>query len=212
MRTVELKINDAELAGWGGVALVEMPAIEENFMAFGKQDKPEITDEYILEQLLRVEFGDEIKESHKVSTDEESTLISNKFAQELAEKMRVIGPVMRADYLIPRLDKDGNEYQVFFTADTIQKIAYKTLKEGKQNNINIEHDPENPVDGVYLVESWIVEDPKTDKSVLYGFSPNKGDWYTIYQLTKEVWDEYVKTGKVKSWSVEGFFIEKLISK
>jgi len=210
MKTVELKINDADLAGWNGLALVEIPAIEENFMAFGKQDKPEITDEYILEQLLRVEFGDEIKESHKVSTDEESTLISNKFSQELREKMRVIGPVMTPDKLIPRVTEDGEEYQVYFSAETIEKIAYKAMTENKVHKVNIEHDKNTPVEDAFMVETWLVEDDKKDKSLLYGFEPVKGQWFAIYQLGKDTWNDYVKTGLVKGFSVEGYFLEKLL--
>jgi hypothetical protein len=210
MKVVELKINDADLAGWNGLALVEMPAIEENFMAFGKQDKPEITDEYILEQLLRVEFGDEMVKSINHIDSNLDTLTHNKFAQELREKMRVIGPVMTPKKMIPRVTEDGEEYEVFFSAETIERIAYKAMTENKVHKVNIEHDQSTPVEDAFMVETWLVEDDKKDKSLLYGFEPVKGQWFAIYQLGKDTWNDYVKTGLVKGFSVEGFFLEKLL--
>jgi len=213
MKVIELKINDADLAGWNGLALVEIPAIEENFMAFGKQDAPKITDEYILEQLLCVEFSDKITKSHNPANDERYVLTPNKFSQELAEKQMFITPIMRADFKIPRVTEDGEKYEVFFSANTIKQIAYKAMKEQKVHQMNIEHDKNQPVDGVYMVETWLVEDELKDKSKLYGFEPKKGDWYGMFKVdNKEIWADYIKTGKVKGVSLEGYFIENLMSK
>ena len=138
-------------------------------------------------------------------------MIHNKFAQEFQEKQMIIAPIMRADYMIPRVDKEGNEYQVFFSADTIKQIAYKAMKDGKVHKVNLEHDSDFMLDGVYMTETWLVEDPEKDKSTLYGFSPNKGDWYGMYKIdNKEVWNTLVKTGKVKGVSIEGWFLQNLI--
>jgi hypothetical protein len=206
------KINDSELSGWDAVALVEQPAIEENFIAFGKQNKPKITDEYILEQLLRVEFGDKTDKSINHIDSNLDTLNHNEFAQELREKMRVIGPVMTPSKLIPRVTEDGEPYEVFFSAETIEKIAHKAMKEQKIHKVNIEHDKDMVIEDAFMVETWLVEDEKKDKSTLYGFKPVKGQWFAIYQLGKETWDEYIKTGLVQGYSIEGYFIEKLIKK
>jgi hypothetical protein len=68
------------------------------------------------------------------------------------------------------------------------------------------------VDDVYLVETWIVKDPEHDKATLYGFSPVLGEWYGIYKVGNgRIWNEYVKTGKVKGFSVEGFFYNNLLT-
>jgi hypothetical protein len=217
MKVIELLINDQYMAGADAIALVEMPAIEQEFHAFGKQTF-EITDEYILEQLLMQEFGDisdkvvhTTVESHDDAKDTFNALKPNKFAQELAEKQMIIAPIMRANFKIPREDKEGNLYEVFFSADTIKQISYKMMKEGKQYNVNIEHDGKQLVDGVYMVESWLVEDPSQDKSTLYGYAPSQGDWYGMYSIeNKDIWDNYIKTGKVKGVSAEGYFIEQLM--
>ena len=136
------------------------------------------------------------------------------FASELAEKQMLIGPLMTPGKLIPRVDeKTGEEYQVFFSKDTIEKIAYKMMKDGLAGSVNIEHDGAIKVDDAHLVETWIVKDVEHDKSTLYGFLPVVGQWFGIYRIGDgRVWNEYVKTGKVKGFSVEGYFYNNVLTK
>ena len=57
-----------------------------------------------------------------------------------------------------------------------------------------------------VVESWIVEDEKKDKSALYNLSVPKGTWMVSVKVNNDdVWNEFVKTGKVKGFSIEGYF-------
>jgi len=131
----------------------------------------------------------------------------------LDEKQMLIGPLMIPNKLIPRLDDDGNEYYVYFTEETIRKISYKMMKDKMIDRVNIEHDSNDKVDDAYLVESWLVEDPETDKSRNYGFNPVRGQWMGIYKIdNKNIWDTYIKTGKVRGFSVEGFFESYAMSK
>jgi hypothetical protein len=136
------------------------------------------------------------------------------FAAELAEKQMLIGPLMTPNKLIPRVDEvTGEEYQVFFSKDTIEKIAYKMMKDGLAGSVNIEHDGASKVDDVYLVETWLVKDDEKDKATLYGFSPVVGEWYGIYKVGNgRVWNEYIKTGKVRGFSVEGYFYNNVLTK
>ena len=131
----------------------------------------------------------------------------------LDEQQMILGPVMKANKLILRKDENGDPYHVYFSEDAIRKIAYKMMKDKLIDSVNIEHDSNNKVKDAYLVESWIVEDPDTDKSRKYGFNPSKGDWYAAYKIDNEdVWHNYVKTGRVKGMSVEGYFsnyVEKM---
>ena len=140
-------------------------------------------------------------------------LKKNKFASQLAEKQMLVGPLMTPNKLIPRVDNiTGEEYEVFFSADTIEKIAYKMMQDKLLDKVNIEHDEKQPVNDVYLVETWIVKDPEHDKSTLYGFKPITGQWFGIYRIGDgRVWNEYVKTGKVKGFSVEGFFYNNILT-
>ena len=64
------------------------------------------------------------------------------------EKKIVSGICMTADYPIYRKDEDGREYYVVFDSDSIRKIAYKFMKEGKTNATNLDHETE--VDGVFM--------------------------------------------------------------
>jgi len=127
------------------------------------------------------------------------------------EKQMVIGPAMVPNKLIVRKDEEGNPYYVYFSEEAIKRIAYKMMADKVIDKVNIEHDGQKFVDGAYLVESWIVDDPEKDKSLLYGFKPVKGQWMTMYKIDdKDIWDKYIKTGKVKGFSVEGYFSEKLV--
>ena len=133
------------------------------------------------------------------------------FSKQQEDKMLLAGPLMVADKLIPRLDEEGNKYYVFFDAEAIQKLSYKLMKNKLIDSINIEHDADRQVDDISLVETWLVEDPEKDKSATYGYELSKGSWFGVYKVNnKEIWDNYVKTGKVKGFSVEGLFADKTI--
>ena len=125
----------------------------------------------------------------------------------------LVGPLMTPGKLISRVDEEtGEEYQVFFSAETIEKIAYKMMEDKLLDSVNIEHDGKRKVDKVTLVETWLVKDKEHDKSTLYGFNPVVGQWYGIYRIGDgRVWNEYVKTGKVKGFSVEGYFVNNILT-
>jgi len=127
------------------------------------------------------------------------------------DKQMLIGPLMTPGKMIPRKDEDGEPYFVYFTEDTIRSIAYKAMEDKIIDKVNIEHDNNQKVKNAFLVETWIVENPENDKSLEYGFKPQKGQWFGAYSIKdKAIWDEYIKSGKVKGFSVEGYFSEKLI--
>mgnify|MGYP003668543998 FL=1 len=144
--------------------------------------------------------------------DEVPGLAKTQFAA-LNEKMMLMGPLMVPNKLIIRVDDFGEEYYVYFTADTIKKISYKMMKDKMIDRVNIEHDNNDSVDDAYLVESWIIEDEMNDKSRKYGFDLPVGSWMGTYKIDNQrIWDEYIKTGKVKGFSVEGFFESYAMSK
>ena len=66
------------------------------------------------------------------------------------------------------------------------------------------------VDDVYVAESWIIDEPNNDKSNVYGYNLDKGTWFGLFKVDNdEYWRDFIKTGKVKGVSVEGYFINKL---
>ena len=125
------------------------------------------------------------------------------------DQQMVVGPLMIPDKLILRLDDNNDPYYVYFTADTIKTIAEKVMKENKMHELNLEHNPEDKVNG-YMVSTWLVEDPLKDKQQVYGFNYPKGSWLGQYKIEdKEVWKK-VKSGNLTGFSVEGFFANRFI--
>lgn len=123
------------------------------------------------------------------------------------EKRIVIGPLLIPNKMIERKGEDGESYYVYFSKETIRKIAEKFFKEMKHNNTDINHD-ESITQKNTLLESWIVEDPIHDKSYNYGYRLPKGTWVGSYKVNDdETWTK-IKEGKLKGFSVAGYFIEK----
>ena len=123
----------------------------------------------------------------------------------------LVGPLMTPGKLIKRRDAEG-EYYVYFTEDTIKKLAYKSMKDKIIDRVNLEHNGEDKVDA-YMVETWLVEDPKSDKALSYGYTPKKGQWFAAYKVDDlNVWEDYIRSGLVKGFSVEGMFESIVFSK
>lgn len=121
------------------------------------------------------------------------------------EQQIIVSPVMIPDLMIPRYNELGEEYMVYFDAKTIKEMAYKYAKDKLLDKVNLEHDSEQFVEDIYLVESWIKED-ENDKSNKYGFDLPVGTWFTMYKIdNKDVWENQIKAGKVKGVSLEGLF-------
>jgi hypothetical protein len=119
-----------------------------------------------------------------------------------------MGAALVPDKQIYRVnEKTKEEYYIYFSADTVRKASELFLMNSNQNNATYEHDKK--LKGMSVVESWIIEDDKHDKSVKYGFSLPKGTWMISMKVNNdEVWQD-VKEGKVKGFSIEGYFADKL---
>lgn len=120
----------------------------------------------------------------------------------------VVGPAMVPDKMIIRRNEiTGEIYYVYFTAPTIKSLQQKFMQEKLLDKANIEHGRKF-LNGVSVVESWIVEDPERDKQQIYGMEYPRGTWMIMMKIEDEkVWEQ-VKQGKLKGFSVQGYFIEK----
>jgi hypothetical protein len=109
----------------------------------------------------------------------------------------------------PIYRKNGeDEYYIYFSKDTVLKASQMYLMQGNQNNATMEHQYE--INGLSLVESWLVEDKVHDKSVKYGMDLPLGTWVGSVKVNNDkIWNEFVKTGKVKGFSIEGYFADKM---
>ena len=102
------------------------------------------------------------------------------------------------------------EYYIYFSKETIVKASQMFLQNGKQSNSTLEHS--KALNGLTLVESWLVEDDVMDKSRKYGLDVPVGTWMGSVKVNNdEIWNEYVKTNKVKGFSIEGYFADKMES-
>ena len=126
------------------------------------------------------------------------------------EKRLLIGPVLIPNREIPRIDPEtGEEYDIVFGEDVIEKAAQLFLMRQYNNESTLEHG--KSLDDISVVESWIVADPNKDKANAYGLSYPKGSWVVMAKVNNEsIWQEYVKTGKVKGFSLEGLFGHNLV--
>ena len=131
-----------------------------------------------------------------------------KLAEVNKDKKILMGALLIPNKPIFRNSDDQDDYYIYFSKDTVEKASQLYLKNGNQNNSTLEH--QHALSGLTLVESWIVEDTKMDKSRKYGMNVPVGTWMGSVKVNNdEVWNEYVKTGKVKGFSIEGYFADKM---
>jgi hypothetical protein len=100
-----------------------------------------------------------------------------------------------------------DEYYIYFSQDTVRKASELFFINGNQNKATLEHQMD--VQGTSVVESWIIEGEQ-DKSRMYGMDLPVGTWMVSMKiLNDELWEGYVKSGKVKGFSIEGYFVDKV---
>lgn len=142
-------------------------------------------------------------ESQFIALSKDQELIQLKIVNE--EKRILMGAVLVPDKIIPR-NQGGRQFNIVFPAETIRLTCHNFSRQGYNNNANIEHNPELVLTGVTFVENWIKEDAVHDKSVAYGLDEPVGTWITMMKIdNNELWEDYIKTGKVAGFSVESFF-------
>jgi len=120
------------------------------------------------------------------------------------EQRILLGAVLIPNQPIYR-NQDGHEFNIVFPAETIKQVQQNFSRQGYQNNSTIEHSG-TQIEDVTFVETWIKEDEVHDKSVHYGFNEPIGTWFAAMKVNNdEIWTNYVKTGKVKGFSIDGVF-------
>ena len=172
-KIVELVIdNDSQELAIDAISLVSAPAIEENWVFFGKE-KNNLT-----------------------------------FAKVDEEKRMLVSPALIPNKQIFRHDPNtDSDYYVYFSPETVRQASELYLRHNNHHKATHEHNER--VSGVLTVESWIIEDTKTDKSTLYGFSLPKGTWMVKMKIENDELWERIKSGELKGLSIEGYFIDKM---
>lgn len=126
--------------------------------------------------------------------------------KETGEKRILMGAALIPNKPIYRRN-DEEEFYVYFTKETVRKAMELFMMHGNQNNHTVQH--EFAVQGLSVVESWIVEGEK-DKAYHYGLDVPVGTWMISVKVNNEaIWENFVKTGEVKGFSIEGYFTNKM---
>ena len=116
------------------------------------------------------------------------------------EQRILMGLVLQPDQLIYR-KQDDVEFNIVFSADTIKELSHNFFKSGFQLNSKLEH--QEQIEGVTFVESWLVENSDIDKSANFGMKYPKGTWMATMKVDNDdIWNDYIKTGKLKGFSVD----------
>ena len=130
-----------------------------------------------------------------------------KLAEVDKEKRILMGALLVPNKPIYR-KKGEEEYYIYFSKQTVEKASQLYLMNGNQSKATLEH--QHTINGLTLVESWLVEDKVHDKSVKYGLNLPIGTWMGAVKVNNdEIWNNFVKTGKVKGFSIEGYFADKM---
>ncbi len=130
-----------------------------------------------------------------------------KLAEVDKEKRILMGAALVPNKNIYRRNGE-DEYYIFFSDATVRKASELFLMRGNQNKSTLEHQAE--LYGLSVVESWIIEDDVHDKSRKYNMDLPVGTWMVSMKVNNdEVWNNYVKTGLVKGFSIEGYFTDKI---
>lgn len=124
------------------------------------------------------------------------------------DQMIITGPAMIPNQLIPRRDEEGNLFHVFFSKETVAKIAREFLAREYAHNTDINHNEIVTKDNT-LLESWLVDNPEMDKASDLGFSVPTGTWMVSYKINDPDTWERIKAGELNGFSVAGEFIQKL---
>ena len=188
------------------ISLVEKPAIKVGWKYFnesyGKEIKlsSEEMDDFIVQHL----FAEEQEKSYTFDVPQERF-------EGLRGSNLIVAPAMIANKLIFQIDDDGVPYYGYFDETSIRNAAYMFQKLKLSDQFTLNHNDKQVADGVYLAETWLVQDTELDKSNYYGYRLPPGSWMTTLRVeNKELFSEWVTSGKLNGLSVEAFVLEKVI--
>ena len=202
---------------WGGDAGIEwaqrkLEQIDRQEMVINPR-AGESKDEFV-SRCISVEVGNGIEQDQAAAIcyskwDNKGMSAQFKFFADKERRM-ISGALMIADLPIYRKDESG-EYYVVFDKEQIEKIAQRFFKKGYSHNVNMMHDPERQVNCVYMVESFIIDKTRGIKTPEGYPTLTEGSWFGTFKVdNNEVWNDFIKTGVFKGFSVEGAFAQRKV--
>lgn len=131
--------------------------------------------------------------------DEDKKIVQ--FATVDKDKRILLGAVLIPELPVYR-NWEGGMY-VYFSEETIRQTQELAMRKGL-TTFTLMHS--KPVPNIHLLENWLVEDPEKDKSSIYGLNFPKGTWVVSLKINNdEVWEDYIKTGELAGFSIEGLY-------
>jgi hypothetical protein len=135
------------------------------------------------------------------------------FKFSLNEERRIVsGFAMIADLPILRVE-DNETFYVQFTKDAIEELRDTYVRAGLQNSTNVMHDSLSKNEGVYMIESFLIDSTRGIMPPLGYELPKgmekitQGSWFVSYKIDNEQLWEQIKNGEIK---LKGFSIEGLL--
>ena len=192
---------------------LEMDIDVSGLPTYKNQTGETISQEFITPNPCRagyIAYGTKIKDGREVPNcvPVENNATQLKFSYD-DDKMEITGAAMLPNKMIIRSTPMGEPYYVYFSKETIKKLAFKFMKEKRMDATNIEHTSLKAKD-TYVVESWLISDEYNDKANALGLNYPNGSWViTMKTDDPEVWAK-IKEGEYTGFSVEGYFEEKVV--
>lgn len=122
------------------------------------------------------------------------------------EQRILLGAVLVPDMPIYRKNEKHGEFYVFMSKSTVRESAERYLRQHVQHETTLHH--QDVVEGCCVVESWIKEG-EHDKSMNYGLNYPEGTWVVAMKVSEDIWNDYVKTGEVKGFSIEAGYANRM---
>jgi hypothetical protein len=131
-----------------------------------------------------------------------------KFKTHNEEKKVLAGALMVADFPMYR-NMNGKEFFVKFSSETIEQLADRMVLNNKLTAFNFEHDSKKELADMHIQQFFIIN-TELGVNTPIGFEelPNGSLFAFVKVNNEQVWNDYVKTGIVKGFSIEGNFATK----
>lgn len=204
----EVIFEEGQTIGVYGISLVDRPAnglmaIKFSDVEFHPNCKCELIEGQVIGEPSQCDYC-------KLKAKELESDLKMNIKMSSIDKRILTCAVLIPNQRITREDEDG-KYNIFFTESLIEQIQQNFFKNGYQNNSTINHI--EPINGVYFFESWIIEDPNNDKANAIGFKglPKGTLMMSMKVDNKEVWDNYIKGGDFRGFSIDSVFKLKRVN-
>ncbi len=131
-----------------------------------------------------------------------------KFKTHNEDKRILAGALMVADFPMYR-NMNGKEFFVKFSSETIEQLADRMVLNNKLTAFNFEHDAKKELADMHIQQFFIIN-TELGMDTPKGFDelPNGSLFAFVKVNNEQVWNDYVKTGIVKGFSIEGNFATK----